>query len=114
MLDCVVTHDEADVTLCSYMLKAGAEGTQTIRILSDDADVFVLLVYWTSRMGVVAKIQMEKWNGDVLDINETVQRLGPERAVNLSVSTNCQAVIQCRTPHEKGKKVGAQDKYTRS
>ena len=71
MLDCV-THDEADVILCSYMLKAVAEGAQTIRILSDDTDVFVLFVYWTSRMPVVAKIQMGKWNGDVLDINETV------------------------------------------
>ena len=70
MLDCVVAHDEAYVTLCSYMLKAMAAGAQTIRILSDDTDVFVLLEYWTSRMRVVAKIQMEKWNGDVLDINE--------------------------------------------
>ena len=83
MLDCVVTHDEADVTLCSYMLKAVAEGAQTIRVLSDDTDVFVLLVYWTSRMRVVAKIQMEKWNGDVLDINETVQRLGPRKCSQL-------------------------------
>ena len=83
MLDCVVTHDEADVTLCSYMLKAVAEGAQTIRILSDDTDVFVLLVYWTSRMRFVAKIQMEKWNGDVLDINETVQRLGPRKCSQL-------------------------------
>ena len=83
MLDCVVTHDEADVTLCSYMLKAVAEGAQTIRILSDDTDVFVLLVYWTSRMPFVAKIQIEKWNGDVLDINETVQRLGPRKCGQL-------------------------------
>ena len=83
MLDVVVTHDEADVTLCSYMLKAVAEGAQTIRILSDDTDVFVLLVYWSSRMRVVAKIQMEKWNGDVLDINETVQRLGPRKCSQL-------------------------------
>ena len=79
MLDCVVTHDEADVTLCSYMLKPVAEGAQTIRILSDDTDVFILLVYWISRMQVFAKIQMEKWNGDVLVINETVQRLGPRK-----------------------------------
>ena len=79
MLDCVVTHDEADVTLCSYMLKAVAEGAQTIRIISDDTGVFVLLVYWTSRMRFVAKIQMEKWNGDILDINETVERLGPKK-----------------------------------
>ena len=95
MLDCVVTHDEAHVTLCSYMLKAVAVGAQAIRILSDDTDVFVLLEYWTSRMRVVAKIQMEKWNGDILDINKTVQRLGPKSAVNLSVSTHYQAAIQC-------------------
>ena len=60
MVESVVTHDEADVTLCSYMLKAVAKGAQTIPILSDDTDVFVLLVYWTSRMPVVANIQMEK------------------------------------------------------
>ena len=59
MLDCIVTLDETDVTLCSYMLKAVAEGAQTIPTLSDDTDVFVLLVYWKSRMPVVAKIQME-------------------------------------------------------
>jgi hypothetical protein len=62
-LDCVVTHAEADVTLCSYMLKAVTDGAQTIRILSDDTDVFVLVVYWTSRMRVVAKIQIENGMG---------------------------------------------------
>ena len=104
MLDCVVTHDEADVTLCSYMLKAVAEGAQTIRILSDDTDVFVLLVYWTSRMRVVAKIQMEKWNGDVLDINETVHRLGPRKCSQL---LGIHALSGCDTvsyPFGKGKK----------
>ena len=34
-------------------------------------------------MRVVAKIQMEKWNGDVLVINETVQRLGPKKCSQL-------------------------------
>ena len=61
------------------MLKAAAEDAQTIRIRSDDTDVIVLLVYWTSRMRIAAKIQMEKWNGDVLDIDETVRRLGPRK-----------------------------------
>ena len=104
MLDCVVTHDEADVTLLSYMLKAVAEGAQTIRILSDDTDVFVLLVYWTSRMQVVAKIQMGKWNGDVLDINETVLRLGPRKCSQL---LGIHALSGCDTvsyPFGKGKK----------
>ena len=44
-LDCIVTHAEANITLCSYMLHAAADRAQTIRILSDDTNVFVLLVY---------------------------------------------------------------------
>ena len=63
-LDCIITHAEANITLCSYMLNAVEEGAQSICVLSDNTDVFVLLVYWTSRMQVVAKIQMEKLNGD--------------------------------------------------
>ncbi|KAG1713921.1 hypothetical protein GQR58_001992 [Nymphon striatum] len=51
---------EIHITLCSYMLKAVEEGARTIRILSDDTDVFVLLVYWTSKIQVSAKIEMEK------------------------------------------------------
>ena len=65
------------------MLKAVTEGTQTIQIFSDDTDVFVLLVYWTSRMQIVYKIQMEKWNGDVLDINVTVHWLGLRKCSQL-------------------------------
>ena len=57
-LDCIVTHAEADIALCSYMMHAAADGAQTIRILSDDTDVFVILVYWTSMMRIVANI---KW-----------------------------------------------------
>ena len=81
-----------------------AEGAQTIRIiLSDDTDVFGLLVYWTSRMRVVAKIQMEKWNGDVLDISETVQRLGPRKCsqlLGIHVLSGCDTVSY---PYGKGK-----------
>lgn len=102
-LDCVVTHVEADITLCSYMLKAVADGAQTIRILSDDTDVFVLLVYWTSRMQIVAKIQMEKWNGDVLDVNKTVKHLGPRKCSQL---LGAHALSGCDTvsyPFGKGK-----------
>ena len=80
-----------------------AEDAQTIRILSDDTDVFVLLVYWTSRMRVIAKIQMEKWNGDVLDINKTVERLGPRKCSQL---LGVHALSGCDTvsyPFGKGK-----------
>ena len=44
-LDCLVTHEEADITLCSYMLEAASSSRETIWIVCDDTDVFVLLVY---------------------------------------------------------------------
>ena len=71
-LDCLVTHEEADITLCSYMLEAAASSGETIRIVCDDTDVFVLLVYWTWRKTIRKNIQMEKWDGTVLDIRSTV------------------------------------------
>ena len=37
-------HDEADITMISHLLMAAESGAKVIRILSDDTDVFVLLV----------------------------------------------------------------------
>ena len=42
--DGAFTHDEADVTVIAYMLQAAEFGKDVIRILSDDTDVFVVLV----------------------------------------------------------------------
>ena len=69
-------HDEADISLISYMLKAAAAGADIVRILSEDTDVFVLLVYWCKKADVSCAVQMERWNGSVLDINATVTALG--------------------------------------
>ena len=44
--DCIGKHEVADITLISYMLQAAAAGAPTICILSDDTDIFDLLVYW--------------------------------------------------------------------
>ena len=62
--------------LCSYMLKAAASSAETVRIVCDDTDMFVLLVYWTWRKTIRKNIQMEKWDGMVLDIHATVVKLG--------------------------------------
>ena len=43
--DCIVSHDEADVSLISYMLDAARRGAKTVRILSDNTDVFVLMIW---------------------------------------------------------------------
>ena len=43
-------HDEADVTMIAYLLQAAKSGQSVIRILTDETDVFVLLVYWVWKM----------------------------------------------------------------
>ena len=58
------------------MLKAAASSAETVRIVYDDTDVFVLLVYWTWRKTIRKNIQLEKWDGTVIDIHATVAKLG--------------------------------------
>ena len=35
------SHDEADVTMVSYVIQAASHSKSVIRVLSDDTDVFV-------------------------------------------------------------------------
>ena len=39
--DGVFGHDEADITIISYMLQAADDGCHVVRVLSDDPDIFV-------------------------------------------------------------------------
>ena len=64
--------------MISYLLMAAESGNRVIRILSDDTHVFVLLVYWVYRHDIQATVQMEKWDGTILDINATCDELGPK------------------------------------
>ena len=43
--DGLFQHDEADATMVSFVLEAAKSGQSVIRVLSDDTDLFVLLVY---------------------------------------------------------------------
>ena len=70
-MDCIVKHEEADITLISYMLQAAGARALTIHILCDDTDVFVLLVWGAWKADVQSAVQMEKWDGIILDINAT-------------------------------------------
>ena len=74
--DCIFQHDEADVTMVSFVLEAAKSGQSVIQILSDDTDVFILLVYWVYRADLQCNVQMERWDGSVLDINATCASLG--------------------------------------
>ena len=47
-----------------------------ICILSDDTDVFVLLVYWVNWADMQCKVQMERLDVSVLDIQATCADIG--------------------------------------
>jgi len=76
--DGIYGHDEADITMICYVLEASSSGEDVIRVLSDDKDVFVLLVYWVFRAQLRCKVQMERWDGAIVDINATCMELGPK------------------------------------
>ena len=75
-LDCLVTHGEADIKL-----DAAASCAEMVRIVCDDTDVFVLLVYWIWRKTIRKNIQMERCDGTALDIRATVAKLGDKTLV---------------------------------
>ena len=56
----VFEHDEADVTMISYVLEAA---NHVIQVVSDDTDVFILLVHWVYKASILSKVQMERWMG---------------------------------------------------
>ena len=51
----------------SVVLEAVKSGQSAILILSDGTGVFVLLVYWVNQADLQCKVQMERWDGSVLD-----------------------------------------------
>ena len=66
-------NEETGATMVSYMLQAAECGKDIIRILSDDTDVFVLLVYWVWKS---CSVQMERWNRVFLNTNASCTELG--------------------------------------
>ena len=84
------------------MLQAASADTGTIRILSEDTDVFILLVYWCWKKGVSCRVQMEKWDGSVLDINATITQNGDKckGILGMHALSGCDAVSY---PNGKGK-----------
>ena len=108
--DGVFGHDEADITIISYMLQAANDGRHVVRVISDDTDIFVLLVYWTWRCDLHDRlaVQMEKWDGVhislkkksesvVLDVNATCAHLGSTVCAQLLVHMQSPAATPCPT-----------------
>ena len=100
--NCIVEHEEADIIIISYVLEAVKAGKECIRVVSDDTDVFVLLVYWVWKLDIKITVQMQKWNGEVLDINATVSSLGTKckNILGVHALSGCDTVSY---PYGKGK-----------
>ena len=98
----VFGHEEADVTIISYVLQAVGEGKNVVRVLCDDTDVFVLFVFWLWRNQLVYQMQMERWDGTVLDINQTCTKLGSKcpQLLGMHALTGCDTTS---FPFNKGK-----------
>ena len=47
-------HEEADVLMVSFMTDAVRDGKKVIRILSDDTDVFIILMFWIRKLSIKA------------------------------------------------------------
>ena len=70
------SHDEADITIIGYLLEAVKNRKNIVRVISDDTDVFVLLIYWVWRLVMTAHVQLDRWCGAILNINESSSLLG--------------------------------------
>ena len=73
----LLNHDEAaDVLMISYMIEAVRKGKRVIRIISDDTDVLILLVFWVRKLMITCLVQLEMWDWSVLHVNDIAAALG--------------------------------------
>ncbi len=93
---------EVDITMISYVLEAAYDGKGVIRMLSDDTDMFVLLVYWLYQEELQCKVHMEWWDAKVLDINATCTDLGSKclQLLGMHALSGCDTTSY---PYVKGK-----------
>ena len=55
-----------DFATIFYFIDAANSGKLMIRVLTEDTDVFVLLVCWMYQMDMDCKMQMERWHMTML------------------------------------------------
>ena len=99
--DIIFEHEEGDAKLISYLLHASPHKTH-IQVLSDDTDIFVLLVYFTWYYNPTAKISMKKYNGQFIDINATLSKYG-DKCSNILATHSLSGCDSVSYPYRKGK-----------
>ena len=101
--DSIFEHEEADVKLISYLLHASPH-KKHILVLTDDTDIFVLLVYFTWYYNPIAKISMNKYNGQFIDINATVSKYA-DKCLNILATHSLSGCDSVSYPYGKGKTI---------
>ena len=92
--DSMYSHDEADITMISYLLEAVQNGKNIVRVLSDDTDVFVLFIFWVWRLQMTTRVLLDRWCGAMLNINESSLLLGAKslQLFGMHVLSGCDTV----------------------
>lgn len=74
--DTRTTHEEADVLIAQQMVAVAREQTQFIKVICNDTDVFILLVYMYHVCGLNCSVIMEGLSSQrpVIDIKATVDK----------------------------------------
>ena len=87
-------HEEADVLMVSFMIDAVRYGKKVIRILNDDTDVYIILIFWVRKLSINSLVQLEKWDRTVLHINNIVAALGDIsfQRLGMHIVTGCDTV----------------------
>ena len=94
-------YKESGVTMSFFVQEAAKSGQSVIHILRDDTDTFVLLGYWVNQADLQCKLQLERWDGSVIDTNATFADLGQKYLQLLGMH----ALSACNTtsyPYGKG------------
>ena len=73
--DLRTSHEEADLTIIRQLVSVSDSGMTNIRVICEDTDVFVLLVFCVSRLKNESCVTMESFvsNQTIIDINKTIK-----------------------------------------
>ena len=90
----IYSHDEAKITVITYPLEAVRNGKNTVRVISDNTDVFVLLIFWVWRLQMTAGVQLNRWCGVIFSINEISSFLGAKshQVLGMHALSGCDTV----------------------
>ena len=62
--DLRTTHEEAHATVVYQVLNIAQSGAQSIKVINDDTDVFVLLMHFCSEQKLCCRLIMEATNSE--------------------------------------------------